>query len=215
MPDAIVIGAGPNGLVAANLLVDAGWSVQVLEAQDVPGGAVRTAEITERGFRHDLFSASYRLGAASPAIRRLGLERWGLEWCHGPLVLAHPRVDGTCIALSRDLDETAASLDSFAPGDGEAWRRLMALWAQVRDALLRGMVTPPPPVRTTAELVARLGPRGVLRLARLGLLPARRFAAEHFRGAGGARLITGNALHADLTPDSAAGGFFGFVLCAL
>src|SRR5437016_5106919 len=76
MPDAIVIGAGPNGLVAANLLVDAGWSVQVLEAQDVPGGAVRTAEITEPGFRHDLFSAFYPLGAASRPIRRFAVEEF-------------------------------------------------------------------------------------------------------------------------------------------
>src|SRR3954469_15174736 len=113
MADAVVIGAGPNGLVAANMLADAGWSVRVLEAQDAPGGAVKTAELTEPGFRHDAFSAFYPLAAASPAIRGLGLEAHGLEWCHGPLVLAHPAADGTCVALSRDLDETCASLDSF------------------------------------------------------------------------------------------------------
>jgi len=215
MPDAIVIGAGPNGLVAANLLVDAGWSVQVLEAQDVPGGAVRTAEITEPGFRHDLFSAFYPLGAASPAIRRLGLERWGLEWCHGPLVLAHPRVDGTCAVLSRDLDETAASLDSFAPGDGDAWRRLFRLWLRVRAPLLQGMVTPMPVVLPTLGLARRLGPGDLLRFVRMAILPIRRFAVEEFRGDGAARLVAGNGLHADFGPGTTLGAFFGWLLSAL
>jgi len=215
MPDAVVIGAGPNGLVAANRLADAGWSVVVVEAADEPGGAVTSSELIEPGFVNDHFSGFYPLAAASPAIRSLQLERWGLRFRHGPLALAHPASDGTCVVLSRDLDETAASLDSFAPGDGDAWRRLMELWRRIADLLLRGMVTPMPPVRTTAELTARLGPRGLLRLARLGLLPIRRFADEHFRGAGGARLLAGNALHADFTPESTLGGFFGFLLCAL
>ena len=215
MPDAVVIGAGPNGLVAANRLADAGWSVVVLEAADEPGGAVKSSELIEPGFVNDHFSSFYPLAAASPAIRALELERWGLRFRHGPLVLAHPSTDGTCVVVSRDLDETAASLDSFAAGDGDSWRSLMELWRRIRNPLLRGMVTPMPPVRVAAELTARLGPHGVLRLARLGLLPVRRFAQEHFRGAGGARLLAGNALHADLTVDSSIGGFFGFVLAAL
>src|SRR5918911_2219189 len=146
MPDAVVIGAGPNGLVAANHLADAGWSVHVVEAEATPGGAVKTEELTEPGFRHDRFSAFYPLAAASPAIRRLELERHGLEWCHGPLVLAHPASDGTCVVLSRDLDETARSLDSFAPGDGDAWRELYALWRRVGSDLLDAMVRPLPPL---------------------------------------------------------------------
>ena len=64
--DAVVIGAGPNGLVAANALVDAGWDVLVLEAQATVGGAVRSAEVTRPGFVSDLFSAFYPLAAASP-----------------------------------------------------------------------------------------------------------------------------------------------------
>src|SRR4051794_23701428 len=136
MADAVVLGAGAEGAVAGKIVARAGWAgggvatqggprragqnpgvagprgrppaVRVLEAQDAPGGAVKTAELTEPGFRHDAFSAFYPLAAASPAIRGLGLEAHGLEWCHGPLVLAHPAADGTCVALSRDLDETCA-----------------------------------------------------------------------------------------------------------
>src|SRR3954469_17892767 len=142
--DAIVIGAGPNGLVAANRLVDAGWDVDVLEAQPEPGGAVRSAELTEPGFVSDVFSAFYPLAAAPPAIRSLELERVGLRWRHGPLVLAHPLPDGACAALSRDLDETAASLDALGPGDGEAWRRLYRIWRRLEPGVLRALVTPFP-----------------------------------------------------------------------
>jgi phytoene dehydrogenase-like protein len=215
MQDAVIVGAGPNGLVAANYLADAGWSVHVVEAQSEPGGGVRSAEALEPGFVNDHCSAFYPLGAASPAIRGLDLERWGLRWLHGPLVLAHPAEDGSCVVLSRDLDETAASLDRFAPGDGDAWRRLYELWLRISPAGLGVLVTPMPPVLPALRVLAALRPYGMLRSGRLALLTARRFGEEHFTGEGGRRLIAGNALHADLTPEAALGGFFGFVLCAL
>lgn len=215
MTDAVVIGAGPNGLVAANKLADAGWAVQVLEAQPEPGGAVRSGEALEPGYVNDHCSAFYPLAAASPAIRSLDLESHGLRWLHGPLVLAHPSGDGSCVALSRDLDETAASLDAFAGGDGDAWRRLFALWRELTPAGLDMLVTPPPPVLPALRLLGTLGPARALHVTRLALLSVRRFGEEHFAGDGGRRLIAGNALHADLTPETAIGGFFGFVLCAL
>lgn len=215
MADAIVIGAGPNGLVAANRLADAGWSVQVLEAQPEPGGAVRSSEALEAGYVNDHCSAFYPLAAASPAIRDLDLHEHGLEWRHGPLVLAHPAGDGSCVALSRDLDETAASLDGFAAGDGDAWRRLFDLWRELTPASLELLVTPLPPVLPALRLLATLKPARALHVCRLALLSVRRFGEEHFAGDGGRRLVAGNALHADLTPETAIGGFFGFVLCAL
>jgi phytoene dehydrogenase-like protein len=215
MPDAVVIGAGPNGLVAANHLADAGWSVHVLEGESSPGGAVRSAELTEPGFVHDVFSAFYPLAAASPALTSLDLERWGLRWRHAPLVLAHPSADdGRCVSLSRELDVTAASLEAFAVGDGASWRRLYSLFERVRPHLLRGMTTPLPPVRAGLGLAAEL--RGDLpRFARMGLLGVRRFSEEEFRGAGGGRLLAGNALHADLSPEMPPGAFFGWFLCGL
>ena len=90
MADAVVIGAGPNGLVAANLLADEGWAVTVIEANDVPGGAVRTEELTVPGFSHDVFSAFFPLAMVSPAIRSLELEKWGLRWAR-PEVSGRPR----------------------------------------------------------------------------------------------------------------------------
>ena len=215
MADAVVIGAGHNGLVAANLLADAGWQVQVLEATDQLGGSVRTAELTAPGFHCDVFSAFYPLGAASPVLRRLDLERYGLEWAHAPLVAAHPHADGRCAVLSRDLAETAASLEAFAPGDGAAWQRLYRRWRRIRDPVLSGLFSPFPPVRAGLGLAVRLPPRELLRLARLALLPVRRLAEEEFRGAGGGLLLGGNALHADVGPEAPGSGLLGWLLCSL
>src|SRR5919201_6960565 len=97
-PDAAVVGAGHNGLVAANVLADAGWSVVVHEAEDEPGGAVTSGELLEPGFVSDRYSSFFPLGAASPVFRALGLE---IPWRHGPLVLAHPSRDGSCAVLVR------------------------------------------------------------------------------------------------------------------
>lgn len=136
LPDAVVVGSGPNGLAGANILADAGWDVVVLEAEPDPGGAVRSGELTLPGFIHDRFSAFYPLGAASPVLNNLDLDRHGLRWRRSPLVLAHPGRDGSCAVLSTDLEETTAALDADSPGDGDAWRRLYDLWERVGGPLV-------------------------------------------------------------------------------
>ncbi|MCO8126827.1 NAD(P)/FAD-dependent oxidoreductase [Acidimicrobiia bacterium EGI L10123] len=213
--DAIIVGAGPNGLTAANLLADRGWRVLVLEAQPEPGGAVRSAATMEDGFITDRFSAFYPLGAVSPVLADLGLEHHGLEWGHAPAVLANPTPDGPALVLSRDRAVTARSLDAFAAGDGDRWRELQDRWEHVEDALMDAFMRPFPPVRHGLRLLARLGVRGAGELVRTGLLPVRRFAQEHFDGDGGALLIGGCGLHADMTPESAASGFFGWMLAGI
>lgn len=215
MTDVVVIGAGPNGLVAANLIADAGLDVVVYEEQPEPGGAVRSGELTLPGYEHDLFSAFYPFAAASPAIQRLELERWGLRWRHAPLAVAHPTRDGPTAVLSRDIDETAASLDQFAPGDGEVWKRLYRLWSEIEKPFMEAFTTPFPPVRAAAQLAPRLRLWGTAHLARLAVVPLRRFAEETFEGAGGPLLIGGNSLHADLTPEMPGSTIFGLILCGI
>src|SRR3712207_3292342 len=187
------------------MLVDAGWEVTVLEAQPDVGGAARSGVTAEEGFIHDRFSAFYPLSAASPVIRAMHLEDHGLTWLRHPIAVAHPARDGTAALLSLDLDETCASLDSFAPGDGDEWRRLYAWWRKVGPAFVRAVLQSPfPPVRPALRLARALGGvPGLLDFARFGFMPVRRFVDEHFNGAGASRLLAGNALHADVAPESA------------
>lgn len=215
MVDAVVIGAGPNGLVAANVLADAGWDVLVLEEQPEPGGAVRSATGPAPEFITDLCSAFYPLGAASRALGSLQLERYGLHWVHAPLVLAHPLLDGRAAVLSRDLDQTAAGLDTLGAGDGASWRRLYGTWQRLGPMLLDALFVPFPPVRAGARLVAALGPSELLRFTRFGLLPVRRLVEEEFTGPGGSLLLAGSALHADLMPESNGGALFGWLMAML
>ncbi|MFE4830421.1 phytoene desaturase family protein [Streptomyces sp. NPDC056672] len=215
MTDAVVIGAGPNGLVAANLLADAGWSVEVLEAQDEPGGAVRSDRGVHPDYVSDVFSAFYPMAAASPVLAGLDLYGEGLRWSHAPHVVAHPLRDGRCAVLDRDRRVTAAGLETFAPGDGRAWHDLCRIWDGLREDLLATLFTPFPPVKASVRLAARLRAAGGLRLVRSMLLPVRRLGEEEFDGEGGRLLLAGNALHADLAPESAISGGFGWLMSML
>ncbi len=213
--DAIVVGAGPNGLVAANVLADHGWDVLVLEATEEPGGAVRTAEITAPGFRNDVFSSFYPMTAVSPVFRDLELERQGLRWTHAPAVLAHPRSDGPTVMMHRDVARTALSLDADHPGDGASYRRVYDAWCRVAEPIVDALMSPFPPVRHGARLVARAGVDQLRELARLAIVPLRRFGDESFGGEGGKLLFAGTALHADLTPESAGSAMFGWLLTCI
>jgi phytoene dehydrogenase-like protein len=146
--DAVVIGAGHNGLVAAANLADAGWDVVVLEAQPDPGGAVRSAELIP-GYISDLYSAFYPMSVASPAMRALHLEDHGLRWRHAPAVVGHPRdgSDDDAPVIYRDPARTAADLARRQTGDGDSWWRLVELWNTIRGPLLATLFAPFPPLR--------------------------------------------------------------------
>jgi phytoene dehydrogenase-like protein len=214
-PDAVIVGAGPNGLVAANVLADAGWEVLVLEATAAPGGSVRSAELVEPGYLNDVCSAFYPLASEGSPIDQLHLDEEGLRWLHAPAVLAHPTLDGTCPTIHRDLDRTAASLDQLHPGDGDAWRALYGRWDDLQPHLSELLYRPFPPVGGALGLLRQLPPRELARLGRFLVLPARRMGEEHFAGDAGRRLLAGSALHADLSPESTLSGFFGWLLCSL
>lgn len=215
MTDAVIIGSGPNGLVAANVLADRGWDVLVLEAQPTFGGAVKSAEVTAPGFVSDLFSSFYPLALGSPVIRQLKLEEHGLRWRHAPSVLAHPLQDGRTVVLSRDLDVTASSVAQFDERDAAAWRELVAQWQSLQPYVVDTLMTPFPPVRAGAGLARRLGARDLVRFARFATLSVRRFSEEQFHGEGAGLLLAGNAMHTDLAPEAPASAVFGWLLAML
>jgi phytoene dehydrogenase-like protein len=194
MPDAVVVGAGPNGLAAAIEMACAGLSVRVLEAADTVGGGARSAELTLPGFVHDVCSAIHPLGIASPFFRSLPLADHGLEWVEPPAALAHPFDDGGAALLARSPDAAMPTLGE----DDERWRRLFAPLVRDPESLLD-------------EILAPLHvPAHPLTLARFGLralLPATTVARRSFRGARARGLFAGLAAHSMLPlerPPSAA-----------
>jgi phytoene dehydrogenase-like protein len=213
--DAVVIGAGPNGLVAANRLADAGWSVLVLESRPHIGGAVHSDRSVDPDFEHDMFSSFYPLAAASPAIRSLGLEEHGLVWRHAPAVLGHPVPDGRWAMLHRDPAVTAELLEEEVPGDGDAWVALCERWDRIGDQLVEALLTPFPPVRAAVKGLRRVRSAGGLDLVRMLLTPVLDETLWRFRGDAPRLLLTGNAAHSDVPLDAPGSGLMGLLLTML
>jgi phytoene dehydrogenase-like protein len=205
--DAVVIGAGPNGLTAAATLARRGWKVLVLEAQARPGGAVWSEERTLPGYLHDVGAAFFPFADHSPAFRHLDLTGAGLQWANAPHESCHPAPDGSCATISRDVEQSAASFGA----DGPAWRRL-AVWQQGMGARLAEALLAPLPGLGAAW---RLGIRNLLRLARSGLSSPAAFSRRHFQTEAGRRVLPGLALHVDLGPNDFAGAGLGLALALL
>lgn len=197
---AIVIGSGPNGLAAAITLAERGWDTTVYEAGDRLGGSVASAELTEPGVIHDVFSAVYPAAVASPVFARWPLARHGLAWVHPPIALAHPLPDGSAPALHRSPARTAATLEGDRPGDGAAWQRFAAGYLAHFGALRSVMLAGFPPVAGGARLLAALKLEGTLEFARLLLAPASGLADDLFTGPHARAWLYGSALHADVGP---------------
>ena len=202
--DAVVIGAGPNGLAAAIRLAEAGRSVLILEAADAPGGAVRTEELTLPGFHHDTFSSVYPAGAASPVFARMPLAEHGLEWVHPDACYAHPLPGGEATLLRRD----GVSL----PGsDGERWMEFSAPFVDKFEALRDTMLSGFPPIGGPL----RLGPRLLAELARMLPGSAVGLGKRLFDHGDSRAWLYGAAMHGDTPPDGAGSGVAAFYLNVL
>ncbi|MEP9383040.1 NAD(P)/FAD-dependent oxidoreductase [Nocardioides sp. KR10-350] len=202
--DAVVVGAGPNGLTAAAVMARAGLSVRVYEAADTIGGGARTRELTEPGFRHDPCSAVHPLAIGSPIFATLELHRHGLEWLQPEVPMAHPFPDGTAGLLARSVDESAASL---GPDEG-AYRRMLGPFAGRWDELASDVLRP---------LWSAL-PEHPLRLAQFGLragVPAA-LLDRVFRGEKAPALLAGMTAHtmAPLTAPTGTGVALFFAIAA-
>jgi phytoene dehydrogenase-like protein len=213
--DAAIIGAGPNGLVAANRLADAGWDTLLLEAQPDIGGAVRSDRELHPDFVTDTFSAFYPMAAASRVIQSLHLEDYGLRWRHAPAVLGHSRDDGSWAMLHRDVEVTAALLEAQHRGDGVAWRALVDQWHGIGPSLVDALVTPFPPLGPGLRAMIKLPRLGGLSLVRQLLAPASVAFQREFGGDAVRLLLAGNALHADIPLDGSGSGFLGLLLIML
>jgi phytoene dehydrogenase-like protein len=136
--DAVVVGAGPNGLSAAITLSRTFKSVLLLEAKSSIGGGTRSAELTLPGFVHDICSAVLPLAIASPFFRQVGLERYGLTWIQPEIPLAHPFEDGSALFLHRSLEVTSDILGR----DGKAYKDLLTPFVENHERLLSDILKP-------------------------------------------------------------------------
>ncbi len=200
--DAVVVGAGPNGLAAAIALARAGRSVVVLEGAATIGGGLRSQALTLPGFLHDVCSAIHPLGAGSSFFRSLPLADHGLEWIQPDIALAHPFDDGTAALLHRSLDATVAGLSE----DGTAWRGLFGPIVESWERLAPDILAP-------LHL-----PRHPVALARFGvsaIRSARGLAEARFRGERARALFAGLAAHSVLPLERTATAAAGLVLGTL
>lgn len=194
--DVVVIGSGPNGLAAAITLARAGANVVVLEAKSTPGGGMRTEQLTEPGFFHDVCSTVHPLGIASPGFRGMDLD---IDWIQPPAALAHVLGNGEAVTLERSIDDTAAQLGR----DGAAYRRLMEPIVERFDELAPMILGP-----------LRLPHHPVL-MARFGLSALRSMkglARSRFREERAAALLAGVAAHAMVPLEQLTTAAFALVL---
>lgn len=161
--DAILIGAGHNALTTGVLLAKAGWSVAVFERAEVIGGAVRTAEWTRPGFRHDAFGAAHILIFISPFYRefRSELEAHGLKYLKFPVPIASVFPDGGAVCMHRDPERTLAGLEKHSAADAAGWDALYRLYKQLQGVFAAFLNSPLPSAGALGGLIPqrlRLGP---------------------------------------------------------
>lgn len=199
--DAVIAGSGPNGLAAGITLARQGLKVLIREASALPGGGMRTAELTLPGFLHDICSAVHPMAGLSPFMRSVPLGKFGLEWAHPEILLSHPLGGGRAAAFARDFGKTAELLGAE---DGARWQRLFAPLVEGAAGLYGDLLGPLPWLPRHPFLLARFGLSA--------LLPATGLAAMRFRSQEARALFCGNAAHGFLPLDQPLTAAVGMAL---
>jgi phytoene dehydrogenase-like protein len=215
--EAVVIGSGVNSLACAAFLARAGWGVAVLEREDVLGGAIRTSELTEPGYLHDVFSAWHPLWVGGAAHAELGdeLARHGLEYLNTDLPTATAYPDGEAAFLLRTAEANASELDRHAHGDGAAWTTMLETFfpnADLAFGVLGTELWSKAGLGLGARAYRRLGRRGAAEFIGERLVSSRDWLTSTFQSARAHGLLAPWVLHTGLGPDAAASGFMTQVI---
>lgn len=215
--DAVLVGSGINSLACAAFLARAGWRVAVLEREAELGGAVRTDELTEPGFHHDVFSAWHPLWVGGPAHAELGdaLAERGLEYLNTDHPTGTLFPDGESAFLTTNTDANAAELERHASGDGDAWRESIAsigAQAELVFGVLGTELWSPAGLSLGAKAYRRLGRRGLAEFGAEVVQSSRDWLTTTFRSERASGLLAPWVLHTGLGPDAAASGFMTRVI---
>lgn len=210
--DAIIIGAGHNGLVAGIVLADAGWKVLILEAQAEPGGCVQTAEVTLPGFRHDLYATNLNGFAGSAFVQKFGtdLKRHGFAFIRAEKGFGSIFPDGEFVGISTSKEETETAIARLSSDDAKAWAKLTGRYRRTAPhvaALLRA------PMPSWSALAPAL--RSSFSAFSLIFGSAEAFVRRHFTHPRIRALWTAWAMHLDFAPKTAGGALYPFVQCML
>jgi phytoene dehydrogenase-like protein len=214
--DAVVVGAGINGLAAALHLAAKGWKVAVVERADVAGGAVKTREITQPGFRHDLYAMNLSLFAGSPffAAHKDRLAAQGLAFASAEHCFATAFPDSGWLGVERNLEATASRIAALSPADSERWRAMVTAFSQDAPHIFALLASPMPSLQALRAIFAAWRARGtgwVADTARLLVASPREWLDENFETEKLKAMMAVWGMHLDFSPDCAGGALFPYL----
>jgi phytoene dehydrogenase-like protein len=214
--DAVIVGAGHNGLAAAVHLAKHGWKVGVFEAKGEAGGAVKTRELTLPGFRHDVAAMNLSLFAGSPFLREHGeaLGRHGLSFVPAAHCFASVFPDKSWFGVSKDLDTTLARLKAIDPRDAEAWQAMLARFGADAPHIF-GLLGNVMPSAAVAKVIWKAwrqnGTAWTMDMLRFLTMPVRTWADQHFHDPRVKATVAAWGMHLDFPPDVAGGALFPYL----
>ncbi len=214
--DAVIVGAGHNALAAAIHLASRGWSVGVFERSDAAGGAVRTAEVTLPGFRHDLYAMNLSLFAGSPFLAEHGegLRAHGLAFAPAEHCFASPMRDGRWFGVSKDLATTLQRIEAFSHEDATTWREMLEKFGADAPHIF-SLLGSPMTARALAPTLFKMwrakGIGWLMETTRLILSSPREFLERNFASPEIRAAMAAWGMHLDFPPDIAGGALFPYL----